>query len=77
MNVDWEKLQSVWQNAIAILVSTITHISNDIGATHTGALPNFAIPLVSSDYAGFMLGLARAENEFSEIICPVNKVKRR
>jgi uncharacterized membrane protein (Fun14 family) len=59
ISVDWDKIQSASQNGITMLANSVTHISNNIGATHTGALPNFGIPLVSSASAGFILGMVR------------------
>jgi len=59
LNVDWDRIQVVSQNGITWVADAITHISNNIGATHSGALSNVGIPLASSASAGLMLGLAR------------------
>ncbi|MGB7954993.1 MAG: FUN14 domain-containing protein [Candidatus Nitrosopolaris sp.] len=59
IQVDWDKLQAVSQSGITTIVNAVTHISNNIGATHTGALSNVGIPLASSASAGFALGLVR------------------
>ena len=69
-------LQTVSQNVITWLANAVTHISNNIGADHMGITTNL-IPLASSTSAGLMLGFWRAANEFSEIIWPVHKAKRR
>jgi uncharacterized membrane protein (Fun14 family) len=50
ISVDWEKLQAISQSGIATLANVSTHISNNIGADHTGvttnlALSNLGIPL--------------------------------
>ncbi|MDQ6669106.1 MAG: hypothetical protein M3Y53_12905 [Thermoproteota archaeon] len=39
--------------------NAIIHISNNIGAGHTGALSNLGIPLAASASAGFALGMVR------------------
>jgi hypothetical protein len=54
-----DKLQAVSQSGITTIVNAVTHISNNIGVTHTGALSNVGIPLVSSASAGFALGMVR------------------
>jgi len=59
LNVDWDRIQVVSQNGITWVGDAITHISNNIGATHSGALSHVGIPLASSASAGLMLGLAR------------------
>jgi uncharacterized membrane protein (Fun14 family) len=61
ISVDWKVLQSVSQNAITTSTSTLTHISNNIGADHTTNLTisNIGIPLASSASAGFALGMVR------------------
>jgi uncharacterized membrane protein (Fun14 family) len=59
ITVDWEVLQSVSQNAITTSTSTLTHISNDIGANHMGISASNLIPLASSASAGFALGMVR------------------
>jgi uncharacterized membrane protein (Fun14 family) len=59
LNVDWDRVQAFSQTGITWVVNAITHVSNTIDATHSGALSNVGIPLVSSISAGFVLGLAR------------------
>jgi uncharacterized membrane protein (Fun14 family) len=59
ISIDWDEIQAVSQNGITTIVNAVTHISNNIGATHTGALSNLGIPLASSASAGFALGLVR------------------
>ena len=41
------------------IAGVVTNISNNIGPTHAGVLPNFGIPLASSASVGFALGLVR------------------
>ena len=57
LNMDWDRIQVVSQNGITWVADAITHISNNIGATHSGALSDVGIPLASSASAGLMLGL--------------------
>lgn len=64
VRVDWETLQTVSQIAITTFTNTLTHITNNIRADHSGvttnlALSNIGIPLASSASAGFALGLVR------------------
>ena len=59
IDVNWAKLQAVSQNGLTWVANTIIHISNNIGAGHTGALSNLGIPLAASASAGFALGMVR------------------
>ena len=59
IDVNWAKLKVVSQNVLSWVANTIIHISNNIGAGHTGALSNLGIPLVASASAGFALGIVR------------------
>jgi hypothetical protein len=62
IQVDWDKLQAVSQNAITMLANAITHISNNIGADHgvsTNLGSSNVIPLASSISAGLMFGMPR------------------
>jgi uncharacterized membrane protein (Fun14 family) len=61
ISIDWEVLQSVSQDAISTSTSTLTYLSNNIGADHTTNLTisNLGIPLASSASAEFALGLVR------------------
>src|SRR5207249_10186666 len=59
IDVNWVKIQIVSQNGLTWVAHTIIHISNNIGAGHTGALSNLGIPLASSASAGFALGMVR------------------
>src|SRR5947208_15523748 len=59
IDVNWAKIQAVSQNGLTWIANTIIHISNNIGAGHTGALSNLGIPLASSASAGFALGMMR------------------
>ncbi len=56
VSVDWTRTQVVSQGGITWVTDAITHISNTIGATHSGTLSHIGIPL-SSASAGLMLGL--------------------
>ena len=58
IDVNWAKIQAVSQNGLTWVADTIIHISNNIGAGHTGALSNLGIPLASSASAGFALVMA-------------------
>ena len=59
IDVNWAKLQAVSQNGLTWVANTIIHISNNIGSSHTGTLPNLGIPLAASASAGFALGMVR------------------
>ena len=56
--VDWVGVQSVSQNGITWVADSLTHISSNIGTSHTVTFSNI-IPLTSSVSAGFMLGVLR------------------
>jgi uncharacterized membrane protein (Fun14 family) len=57
VSVDWNKIKIVLQNGITWVTNTITHISNKIGATHSGS--HLSVPLTSSASVGLVLGLAK------------------
>jgi uncharacterized membrane protein (Fun14 family) len=59
LNVDWHKVQAVFQNGIDWVSDVLTHVSSTIGTSHPGTLSTIGIPLVSSVSAGLVLGLAR------------------
>ena len=59
IDVNWAKLQALSQNVLTWVANAIVHVSNNIGAGHTGALSNLGIPLASSASAGFALGMVR------------------
>jgi uncharacterized membrane protein (Fun14 family) len=59
IDVNWMKIQVVSQNVLTWVANTIIHISNNIGAGHTGTLSNVGIPLAASASAGFALGMVR------------------
>ncbi len=59
VSVDWNRTQVVSQNGVTWVTDAIVHISNTIGAPHSGILSNVGIPLASSASAGMMLGLAK------------------
>jgi uncharacterized membrane protein (Fun14 family) len=52
IQVDWTSIQALSQNGITTPSNVVTHISNNIGADHTGAMANLAlsnlIPLAST-----------------------------
>jgi uncharacterized membrane protein (Fun14 family) len=59
IDVNWTKLQAISENVLTWVANAIVHISNNIGAAHTGALSNLGIPLAASASAGFALGMVR------------------
>jgi uncharacterized membrane protein (Fun14 family) len=59
VSVDWNRILIVSQNGFTWVTDAIVHVSNNIGAPHSGALSNIGIPLASSASADLMLGLAR------------------
>ena len=59
IDVNWTKIQSVLHNGLPWVADTIIHISNNIGSSHTGTLPNLGIPLAASASAGFALYILR------------------
>ena len=59
IDVNWAKIQTVSENVLTWVANAIIHISNNIGAGHTGALSNLGIPLASSASSGFALGMVR------------------
>jgi uncharacterized membrane protein (Fun14 family) len=59
IDVNWAKIQAISQNVLTWMANAIIHISNNIGAGHTGALSNLGIPLAASASAGFALGMVR------------------
>jgi uncharacterized membrane protein (Fun14 family) len=59
VSVDLNRIQVVSHNSVTWITDAIVHISNTIGAPHSGELSHVGIPLASSASAGVMLGLAR------------------
>ena len=59
IDVNWAKIQTVSHNGLTWVAKSIIHISNNIGAGHTGALSNLGIPLAANASAGFALGMVR------------------
>jgi uncharacterized membrane protein (Fun14 family) len=59
IDVNWPKIQTISENLLIWVANSIVHISNNIGAAHTGALSNLGIPLAVSASAGFALGMVR------------------
>ena len=67
INVNWNKLQTTSQNAVAILTNATTQISNQIGnVTHSNnhataalSLSKFGIPLTGSISMGFAVGFLK------------------
>ena len=58
IDVNWVKIQTASENGLTWVANTIIHISNNIGAGHTG-ISNLGIPLAASASAGFALGMVR------------------
>jgi len=58
LNVDWTRIQVVSQDGIKWVTDAVIHISNNLGATHSGTLSHVGIPLASAS-AGLILGLAK------------------
>jgi uncharacterized membrane protein (Fun14 family) len=59
IDVNWAKIQAVSQSGLIWAANTVIHISNNIGAGHTGTLLNLGIPLTASASAGFAMGMVR------------------
>jgi uncharacterized membrane protein (Fun14 family) len=59
VEVNWAKLQGVLQNGLTWGANAIIYISNNIGAGHIALSLSDFIPLTSSVWAGFMLGIVR------------------
>jgi uncharacterized membrane protein (Fun14 family) len=59
INIDWDQIQASSQNGITWIANIVMDISNNIGATHTGAFSYLGLPLASGASAGFALGMAR------------------
>ncbi len=57
LNIDWNRIEIASQNGLAWISNPITHVSNTIGAPHSGTFAHVGIPLASSS-VGLMLGLA-------------------
>jgi uncharacterized membrane protein (Fun14 family) len=58
LNVDWTRIQVLSQNGITWITDAITHVTNTIGAPHSGTFSHIGIPLASAS-AGLMLGLVK------------------
>ena len=56
LNINWNKLQVVSQNAVTTFANATTHIP---GSGHTAALSNLSIPLTGSISMGFAIGFLR------------------
>jgi uncharacterized membrane protein (Fun14 family) len=57
IDVNWAKIQTASENVLTWVANAVIHISNNIGAGHTGA--NLGIPIAASVSAGFALGIVR------------------
>jgi uncharacterized membrane protein (Fun14 family) len=56
VNINWDKLQIVSQNA----VSSLTNAAGQIPLTSTTSSTNFALPITGSAAMGFAIGFMRA-----------------
>ena len=59
LNINWNKLQVVSQNAVTTLSNATTHIPGFSGSGHTAALSDLSIPLTGSMPMGFAIGFLR------------------
>jgi uncharacterized membrane protein (Fun14 family) len=59
LNINWNKLQVVSQNAVTTLANATTHIPGFNGSGHTAALLHLSIPLTGSMSMGFAIGFLR------------------
>ena len=58
LNIDWNRIELASQTDLTWISNITTHISNTIGAPHSGTFSHVGVPLVSAS-AGLMLGLAK------------------
>jgi uncharacterized membrane protein (Fun14 family) len=66
LNINWNKLQATSQNAVTMLASTTTQISNHLNNITSGnnhstglAISNLGIPLTGSMAMGFAIGFMK------------------
>jgi uncharacterized membrane protein (Fun14 family) len=61
IDINWNKLQSVLQNAIVVLANTISHIASIGTSGHVTAfeMTSFGIPLTGSISMGFAVGFMK------------------
>jgi hypothetical protein len=61
IDINWNKLQGVLQNALSTLANVTTQIPGFGVSDHIAALAmtNFGIPLTGSTSAGFVIGFMR------------------
>jgi uncharacterized membrane protein (Fun14 family) len=59
VNINWQKLQAVSQNALTTLANATTQIPGFNSGDHTAALSNLGIPLTGSISMGFAVGFIR------------------
>jgi uncharacterized membrane protein (Fun14 family) len=59
VNINWNKLQAVSQNAISTLANATTQIPGFNNSDHIAAISNFGIPLAGSMSMGFAVGFIK------------------
>src|SRR6476660_7282669 len=59
VNINWNKLQAVSQNAVTTLANATTQIPGFNNSDHIAALSNLGIPLTGSVSVGFTLGFLK------------------
>jgi len=59
VNINWNKLQAVSQNAVTTLANATTPIPGFNNSDHIAALSNLGIPLTGSVSVGFTLGFLK------------------
>jgi uncharacterized membrane protein (Fun14 family) len=59
VNINWNKLQVVSQNAVTKLANATTHIPGFTSSDHTAALSILGIPLTGSVSMGFAIGFLK------------------
>jgi hypothetical protein len=59
VNINWNKLQTVSQNAVTTLANATTQIPGLGAENHTAALSNLGIPLTGSMSFGLAIGFMK------------------
>lgn len=63
VNINWNKLQGVSQNAVTTVTNAITQIRGFSSGDHTAVLSNLGIPLTGSVSVGFTLGFLKGKDK--------------